>query len=146
MIGALALALVLGSAAAEDARADAQAILDKGSALFDKNEAAAMAATYTADAHLSWFEEEGNPSEIILKTKKGRAEIEAFYRDVFKSEKTKSTSKNVVEFARFVGPDLMVIHGSFRPDTSKSRIGHLTFVQVRVRQGDGWLIKSLQLF
>ncbi len=149
MIRTLALALVLGStaplSAAEDAKAQAQAILDKGSALFDKKDAAAMAATYTADAQLIWFEEgEGKPSAIILKTKKGRAEIEAFYRDIFKDEKTRSTSKNIVEFARLVTPDLMVIHGTFQPDTSKSHIGSLTFVQVRVKQGDRWLIKSLQ--
>ncbi len=146
----LGMALILplvASAEEGDVKARAQAILDKGSALFDKKDAAVMAATYTTDAQFSWFEREGNPSEIILKSKKGRAEIEAFYRDVFKDEKTtRSTSKNVVEFARLVAPDLMIIHGTFEPDTSKSHIGSFRFVQVRVKQGDGWLIKSLQFF
>ena len=147
MIGTLALALVLGSAAplpsADDAKAQAQAILDKGSAIFDKKDMAAMLATYTEDAQVLWVDKPEGAPEARVETKKGRTEIATLYEGAFK-ETEKTTSKNVVEFARLIRPDLMVIHGTFQPDTSKQ--GIYPFVQVRVKQGDKWLIKSLQFF
>ena len=146
----LSLGLVLSStlsarALDEGVKGQAQAILDKGSALFDKKDAAVMAATYTEDGQILWVAKEENSSEIGSSVKKGRAEVEAFYRgDVFKDSQEKTTSKNVVEFARLVAPDLMVIHGTFQPDVAKA--GKYPFVQVRVKQGDKWLIKTLQFF
>lgn len=148
MIRALALVVALGSAAPlsaaeDDAKAQAQTILDKGSAIFDRKDMAAMLATYTEDAQVFWTSKEENATEVRVETKKGRAEIESLYDGAFK-ETAKTTSKNVVEFARVIAPGLMVIHGTFQPDTSKS--GIYPFVQVRVKQGDKWLIKSLQFF
>jgi hypothetical protein len=145
-IFALALALIPLAAHADegDAKADAQAILDKGSALFDKRDAAAMAATYTEDAQIFWTAKENETAEPTVDTKKGRTEIEALYRDLFKDAQEKSTSKNVVEFARRIAPEVLVIQGTFQPDTAKP--GKYPFVQVRVKQGDAWRIKSLQFF
>jgi hypothetical protein len=56
-IAVLAVAVTLGltlfaRAEDKDAKTLAQDILDKGAALFDKRDAAAMAATYTEDAQL----------------------------------------------------------------------------------------------
>jgi ketosteroid isomerase-like protein len=148
MLRTLTLVVVLGStaplaSAEDDAKAQAQEILNKGSAIFDKKDMAAMLATYTEDAQVLWTSKEENATEVRIETKKGRAEIESLYSGAFK-ESEKTTSKNVVEFARLVRPDLMVIQGTFQPDVSKS--GIYPFVQVRVKQGDKWLIKSLQFF
>ncbi len=143
----LGMALILplvASAEEGDAKAQAQAILDKGSALFDRKDAAVMAATYTTDAQILWIAKENDSTQISMETKKGRAEIEALYRDVFKDPNEKSTSKNLVDSARLVAPDVLIIQGTFQPDTSKA--GKYPFVQVRVKQGDTWLIKSLQFF
>ena len=58
-----AVALTLGLSLAaraedQDAKPLAQGILEKGAALFDKRDAAAMAATYTEDAQLEWIEKD----------------------------------------------------------------------------------------
>ena len=103
----------------KDAKALAQDVLDKGSALFDTRDAAAMAATYTEDAQLLWIDKDSSTGEIKISVKKDRSEIESLYRDLFKDAKEKTTSKNTVEFARFVVPELMVIHGVFQPNVDK---------------------------
>ncbi len=143
--------LVLVVAAGVPVRADdpdpkilAQDILNKGSALFDTRDAAAMAATYTEDAQLLWLDRDNSTGEIRISIKKDRAEIEALYRDLFKDAKEKTTSKNTVEYAKLLTPELLVIHGHFQPDTSKE--DKFSFVQVRIKSGDKWLIKTLQLF
>jgi hypothetical protein len=128
----------------KDAKAVAQEVLDKGSALFDTRDAAAMAATYTEDAQLLWIEKDNSTGEIKVSVKKDRAEIESLYRDLFKDATDKPTSKNTVEFARFVASDLMVIQGVFQPDIEKP--AKFPFVQMRVKQGDNWLLKNLQFY
>jgi hypothetical protein len=145
----LALTFTLGLALAaraedKDAKTLAQDILDKGAALFDKRDAAAMAATYTEDAQLEWIEKDSAAGGIKIDTKKGREEIEALYRDLFKESKEATTSKNAVEFARFVGSELLVIEGDFQPNVANEATFH--FIQLRLKQGDKWLMRSLQLF
>jgi hypothetical protein len=128
----------------KDAKTVAQDVLDKGSALFDTQDAAAMAATYTEDAQLLWIDKDGSTGEIKVSVKKDRSEIETLYRDLFKDGAEKTTSKNTVEFARFVAPDLMVIQGVFQPNIAKP--AKFPFVQMRVKQGDKWLMKNLQFY
>jgi hypothetical protein len=143
----LAVALTLGlslAARAEDQDAKAQGILEKGAALFDRRDAAAMAATYTEDAQLEWIEKDSAAGGIKIDVKKGREEIEAVYRDLFKDAKEATTSKNTVEYAKFIGSGLMVIEGDFQPNAASEAKFH--FVQLRLKQGDKWLMRSLQLF
>jgi hypothetical protein len=145
----LAVALTLGLSLAaraedQDAKALAQDILEKGAALFDKRDAAAMAATYTEDAQLEWIEKDSAAGGIKIDVKKGREEIEAVYRDLFKDAKEATTSKNTVEYAKFIGSGLMVIEGDFQPNAASEAKFH--FVQLRLKQGDKWLMRSLQLF
>ena len=131
------------SADDKDAKAVAQGILDKGAALFDTHDAAAMVATYTEDARLLWIDKDGSTGEIKV-TVKDRAEIESLYRDLFKDVNEKTTSKNTVEYARSIGADVLVIHGVFQPRLDKD--DKYNFVQTRVKQGDKWLIKTLELY
>ncbi|WP_406695955.1 hypothetical protein V5E97_33675 [Singulisphaera sp. Ch08] len=142
----VALALVLPSTAwtqEVDAKKLAQEILDKGSALYDTKDAAAMAATYTENATIHWYSKKDS-GEIEQGLKNGRAEIEGLYHDLFKDPNQKSTSKNTVEFARFIAPDVMIIQGVFQPNLANT--GKFPFVQVRIKDGDKWLMKSLQFF
>jgi hypothetical protein len=127
-----------------DAKTVAQDVLDKGAALFDKHDAAAMAATYSEDAHLEWVEKDSAAGGIKIETRKGREEIEALYRDFFKDQKEATTSKNIVEFARFINPELMVVHGAFQPNVAND--AKFQFVQLRYKKDDNWMIKSLTLF
>ena len=143
VISTLGLCLV-ARADDPDAKTLAQDILDKGAALFDKRDAAAMAATYTEDAQLEWIEKDSATGGIKIDTKKGREEIETVYRDLYKGAKEATTSKNTVEYAKFVGSGLMVIEGEFQPNVASE--GKFHFVQMRLKQGDKWLMRSLQLF
>ena len=87
-IFALLLALPLTASAQDDkAKEVAQDVLNKGSALFDTHDAAAMAATYTEDAQLFWLQKDDSTGEIKVTNKNGRAEIEDVYRDIFKDQK-----------------------------------------------------------
>jgi hypothetical protein len=147
--GLLVLGLVLclpclSRADEKDAKTLAQEILDKGSALFDTRDATAMAATYTEDAQIEWIAKDDASGEIKIEVKKGRAEVESLYHDVFKDAKEKTTSKNTVEFARLIAPNLMIIQGVFQPNVANN--GKFPFVQFRVKQGDKWLMKNLQFF
>jgi hypothetical protein len=135
---------VAAKAQDENAKIVAQDVLNKGSALFDTHDAAAMSATYTEDAQLFWLQKDDATGEVKVTTKNGRAEIETLYRDVFKDPGEKTTSKNTVEFARFAKPDVLIIEGVFQPNVDKS--GKFPFVQVRVKQDDKWLMKTLQFF
>jgi len=141
----LAVAFSLPALAQEpDTKKMAQEILDKGAALFDKHDAAAMAATYFEDARLFMVGKNNDTGEYEVGTKEGRSQIEDFYRDLFKDPNEKTVSRNTVEFARFVNPDVLIIHGYFEPNTAKP--DKYTFVQVRVKKGEKWLIQSLRLF
>jgi hypothetical protein len=115
----LIISPVLARADEKDAKTVAQGVLDKGSALFDTHDAAAMASTYTEDAQLLWIDKDGTSGEIKVSVKKDRAEIESLYHDVCKDAREKTTSKNTVEFARFITPEQMVIHGVFQPNLDK---------------------------
>jgi hypothetical protein len=144
---ALAISLAAGvtaSAQEKDARKLAQEILDKGATLFDTHDATAMAATYTDDAELELIDKDSSSGEVKINLKKDRPEIEDFYRELFKDAKEKTTSRNTVEFARFVTPEIMVMHGVFQLDVTKE--GKYPFVQMRVKKADKWVIKSLQFY
>jgi hypothetical protein len=142
---ALTLCLSLSARAEDtDAKTLAQDVLDKGAALFDKRDAAAMAATYTEDAQLEWVEKDSATGGIKIESKKGREEIETLYRDFFKDQKEATTSKNTVEFARFITPELMVIEGFFQPNVANDAKFH--FVQLRQKKDDKWMMRSLMLF
>ncbi len=143
----LSLALLLprvAPAADPDAKQLAQAILTKGAALFDTRDAAAMAATYIEDAELSLVIKDKGTGTFKAQVTRGRSAIERGYQNIFKDRKAGTTSRNVVEYAHFVGTDLLIIHGTFTLDVSQEV--SFPFVQVRAKQGEKWLIMSLQLF
>lgn len=140
------LALVLPFATTpqdKDAKATAQDILTKGAALFDTRDAAAMAETYVEDAKLSWIDRDKDTLKLKVEVKDGRREIESFYRSLWKDQSEKTTSKNTVEYAKFVTPELLVIVGEFEPNVGR---GKYSFMQERVKQGDRWMIQSLRLY
>ena len=143
----LSLALLLPTAAPaadEDAKQLAQSILTKGAALFDTRDAAAMAATYTEDAELILFAKDKDTGTYKAQVTRGRSAIEQGYQNIFKDRKPGTTSRNVVEFAHFVGTDLLIIHGTFTLDVSQG--GSFPFIQVRAKKGEKWLLMNLQLF
>jgi RNA polymerase sigma factor (sigma-70 family) len=129
---------------AAPAKSEAETIAEKflkaGSDLFDAKDAAGLAATYTEQGEVLLVSKKDG--EIKEDVKSGRAEIEQLYRDIFKDQGALD-SENTVEFARLISPDLLVVHGRFRPDVGKPE---WPFVQMRVKQGDRWLMSKLWLF
>lgn len=118
----------------------ARSITHQGAATFDRADARAMAAFYTDEAEVAIVGK--SASGYTTTTYRGHAEIEKLYQNLFKNAKD-IHSKNVVEFARFLQPDLLAIYGKFQPNTGSKP---LPFIQVRVKQGDRWLMSSLQVF
>lgn len=146
----LTIAVTLGlsrSASADDAEAKAIAVkvTTAGAALFDAKDAAALAATYVEDAKIELITKDESTKEYKGEIKSGRGEVEAYYKELFKGDST-FHSKNTVEFAQELRPDLILFTGYFIPDTQSAEPLKIPFVQTRVKQGQDWKILSLKLF
>ena len=128
---------------AKEAMALAIKLTDQGAATFDTFNAKAMADYYLEDAEIA-LTSRGNDG-LNIQTYKGKAEIEKGYADVFKKPET-IKSKNTVEYAKFIAPDMLVIAGTFDVNTLKPDSPKIPFYQVRVKQGDKWLMSSLRIF
>lgn len=139
----LPAASVVAQQPAGDAQRLAQEILDEGAALFSTWDAAAMAATYTDDG-VAVLIATNDQGEITVETREGRSQVQALYADVFKDPGQKTTARNTVEFARRVGPSLLIINGYFQPNVNAQ--GKYPFVQVRQKEGDAWKIRRIQVF
>ena len=95
---------------ADEATALAVKLTEQGAATFDTFNAKAMADYYLDDAEIALVsKEEGG---LKVQTYKGRAEIEKAYADVFKKPET-IKSRNTVEYAKLLAPDVLVIAGTF---------------------------------
>ena len=82
----------------------ARDILDRGATLFDKRDAAAMAPTYVEIAEIIVIERNSDSDRCEVETRRGRAEIEKTYAEIFKDRLPEHRSKNTVEEARFLRP------------------------------------------
>ncbi|QDV38760.1 RNA polymerase sigma factor [Tautonia plasticadhaerens] len=114
--------------------------LDAGSELFDAKDAPRLADTYATDGEIHLISKNGG--EVRTDVKRGRAAVEQFYADLFRKAGS-IDSENTVEFARQISPDVLVVNGRFRPNAGERE---LPFVQMRVKQGDRWLLRTLWLF
>lgn len=122
----------------------AQDILDKGSALFDTRDAGAMAATYAVDGELILYTKDQSSGEYKPDVRRGRAAIEAGYKQIFDDRSPGAKSKNTVEAAHMVGDDILLIHGTFKVDVSQSLT--VQCLQTRARQDGKWLVLNMQIF
>ncbi len=118
----------------------AESLLKVGSDLFDAKQSHALAATFTLDGEIRFVDVD--KGEFHESETKGRSDVESFYRSAFEKAAT-IDSENYVDFAQFVLPDILVIHGRFRPDAAEPE---LPFVQIRIKDQDQWRIKKLSLF
>ncbi len=127
----------------DEATALAVKLTEQGAATFDTFNAKAMTNYYLEDGEIALVsKEEGG---LKVKYYKGRAEIEQGYADVFKKPET-IKSKNTVEYAKLIAPDVLVIAGTFDLNTLKPDSPKVPFYQVRVKKGDQWLISSMRVF
>jgi ketosteroid isomerase-like protein len=127
----------------DEAMALATKITEEGAATFNKLDAKAMAAYYLEDAEIALVTRD----ETGLKVQNyiGRDRIEDFYADLFKKPET-IKSKNIVEYAKLLAPDVLVIAGTFDTNTLKPDSPKIPFYQTRVKQGEKWLMSSLRIY
>jgi hypothetical protein len=127
----------------DEAMALATKLTEEGAATFDKLDAKAMAAYYLEDAEIALVTKD----ETALKVQNyiGRERIEDFYADLFKKPET-IKSKNTVEYAKLLAPDVLVIAGTFDTNTLKPDSIKVPFYQTRVKQGDKWLMSSVRIY
>ncbi len=139
--------LLAGSAAvAADAHDQARQIAEKvtadGAALFDACDAHAMAATYDEKAVLVVYQRKDG--EVGRDVRLGREKIEGFYADLFKQPET-IKSKNTVDRARLLAPDVLTIDGTFDTNTLKSDSIKVPFHQVRQKKDGEWLVLTMEI-
>jgi uncharacterized protein (TIGR02246 family) len=139
----LTSARTFGQEAADEAMKLAKRLTEEGAATFSKADAKAMAAYYVEDAVV--FLQGKNDDGHSVKEYAGRAEIERLYADFFKEPRT-IQARNTVDYARLLAPDLLVIAGTFEPDQLAAKPMKIPFYQVRVKQGEKWLIHSVRIF
>ena len=139
-----AFLLATPPAPAEDPLLIANQIVTAGATLFDKHDAAAMAATYVENGAVELYIKGRDSDTYKRDLYSGRDAVQESYVKAFKDATPSMKSRNVVDSARFIAPTVLVIQGTFQPDTNK--VDTIPFVQVRVRDGGDWKILSMQLF
>lgn len=149
-LAAMAIGLAFATAATPtqaqgtDARDLAQKQLDEGARQFDEKDARAMAETYTEDAVLSTLNYNKNSGTYEVEDVRGRSLIEQSYKKLFDGMNNPTTSKNTVESARLLGSRVLLITGTFQPDTSNNLT--VAFTQTRVKVGEKWLKQKLMIY
>lgn len=144
----LALVLLTLPCAAQAQDDDAKAttlakdILDKGAELFDKRDAAAMAATFVENGQIMAIKKESD-GRISTESRNGRVAIQQVYADLFKDRLPEHKARNTVESAHFLNDDILLIRGRF--SLNRDQGDSIRFVQVRAREGNEWKIVTLQL-
>lgn len=128
-----------------DAKQLAQKILDEGAALFAKRDSEAMSRTYAEEgARVALISKDNDSLEYKFDVREGRLAIRDMYDSFYNHATEQLAPRNTVEFARRIGPDLLMIQGVFEPTAGAD--GAYPFVQTRKKEGDRWLIISLQLY
>ncbi len=80
-------AQVARSQDSDEARKLAEKLTTEGAATFVTKNAPAMAGFYAENAQLMMISKEKGTNEVKVETRKGRAEIEGFYRHLFEHAK-----------------------------------------------------------
>lgn len=142
-VASLTPSLVRGDDRDDEAKKIAIKVTTEGAATFDTLNASAMAAYYDDDARLSFVARDGE--RVKTEYHNGRAEVEAYYAKLFENRQT-IKSYNDVTAARLLAPDVLTIDGTFDTNTLKPDSPKIPFHQVRVKQGDKWLILSMEIF
>jgi len=118
-------------------------LTEEGAATFDTLNAKAMADYYLDDAEINMVSK--NDEGLKVDVYKGRAEIRKAYAKLFEKPET-IKSRNTVEYAKFLSPEVLVISGTFDTNTLKPDSIKVPFYQVRVKKADKWLMSYLRIF
>lgn len=141
----LALAPTAHALADDDAQARkiAEKVTTEGAAIFDTLDAHAMAATYDEKGVLTMLVKDQG-GDVDRKVYEGRRDVETAYADFFKNPET-IKSRNTVERARLIAPDVLTIEGTFDTNTLKPDSIKVPFHQVRREKGGKWQILTMEI-
>lgn len=132
------------SRAQDEARAIAEKVTSEGADLFDARDARALAETYTDDATVFLVTRDQSTGRAKVDTKQGRQAIQSLYEDMFR-DGLSIDAHNEVDYARLIGPDFLMIAGTFEIKRGLADVSRLPFVQLRVKQDNRWLIQSVRI-
>jgi len=131
-----------GEKAPDEATKLAMKLTEEGAATFDTFNARAMADYYLDDAEINLVSK--NEDGLKVEVYKGRGEIEKAYAKLFEKPET-IKSRNTVEYAKLVTPELLVIAGTFDTNTLKPDSIKVPFYQVRLKKGDKWMMSYVRI-
>ncbi len=145
-LAAILVATLIGTAAlaADDgSTALARQLTTAGAALFEARNAAGLANTFLDEAEIVMVSQgdAGTKRDV----RRGHSAIEGLYTDLFRDGKS-IRARNLVEHARFLGPDLLLISGTFELTSGTESPLTLPFVQIRQRSGADWKVQHLEVF
>lgn len=147
------LAGVSGEGFADDVRNLAQRLVDENSVLVNAKDDASLAETFTEDATITLVCKDPDTGHYMVEVRDtgvNRWNIRQLYLDMHSGllpengPGKKIASKNIVEYASMIEPDLLVIHGYFQPWQDEAM--RWPFIQVRRKHGDKWLTMSNRVF
>ena len=146
------LAFVLGSAVVnpqatpQDAQALATRLTSEGAAAFARHDVDALTASYATDAKIVSFLSKVDGGGITVETKSGAEEIRPLYERATSDKPIEAS--NAVEYAKLLGPDLLMIAGTFTISDKDAYALMVPFIQVRAREAveARWRIISMEIF
>ncbi len=144
LLGATAFQAAGTNPSTPEALEISQKVLGRGAAIFDRKDAAAMGNTFDDNAKLRLITRDDSTGTVREESRSGRFAIESFYRDLFDNDLV-IVSKNEVEYARLVQPDLLLIAGTFQIKADDD-VSRYPFVQTRVLRDERWLVREMRVF
>ncbi len=143
----LGVILFLGGALparGDEALDAAKAATGEGAKIFSSKNLDAMLATYAEDSQVEIISRNEATGGLKRDQSTGKNEIRKLYEDMFKTEGS-IDARNTVETARFVGPEMLLITGTFEVSAG-GRTSTFPFVQVRTRRDGKWLLAHVQVY
>lgn len=140
----LVLLLVGSTARAEDAKALAEKLTAEGATAFAARDVRALIESYSDDASVIVVihnQSSGGATEV---ERRGRPDIQELYEELFR-DGLSIDAHNEVDYARQIGPNFLMIAGTLEFKRGLLDVTRMPFVQLRVKQGDRWLIQSMRV-
>jgi hypothetical protein len=129
---------------AEDAVELAKKVTSEGAKILCSKSTPAMMATYAEDSQVEVLSRNASSGGLNRDIRTGKSEIQKLYDELFKTEGA-IDARNVVDSARFLGSNLLLITGTLEISAG-GQSSTFAFVQVRTKEADRWLLTNLQVF
>ena len=144
LLGVCALAVGMVPARGDEAMDIAKKVTSEGASMISAKDLEAIVRTYAEDSQVELISRNDATGGLKRDQHTGKGEIRKLYQELFKTDGS-INARNVVETARFVGPDLLLITGTFEASAGGNS-SVFPFVQVRTKRDGAWLLTHVQIF